>query len=159
MGVLIKSGQAAETAAKVTTVVFDKTGTLTKGSPSITDFFQLDEPGKLIIGGTEVDSRAESSTTMRNHFLWLFASLERTSTHPLARAVVSYASDKVDSPLAHPTDFQALTGRGASGVVQGIAVAIGNRAFAKALHLSIPRTVEGSSVPSWLICSHQSDLF
>jgi P-type Cu+ transporter len=144
LGVLIKSGQAAETAAKVNVVVFDKTGTLTLGSPTITDFFQLDEPGEFTIHGSPIDPSMESTTVLRQHFLWLLASLERTSTHPLAKAVVTYASDKVREPLAQPTNFTALTGRGASALVDGVAVACGNRAFAHALNLSIPRTVEGT---------------
>jgi cation transport ATPase len=146
LGVLIKSGQAAETAAKVDVVVFDKTGTLTLGSPTITDFFQLDEPGEFVIHGSPVDPTTESSTVLRQHFLWLLASLERTSTHPLAKAVVTYAGDKVREPLAQPTSFTALTGRGASALVDGIPVACGNRAFAHALNLPIPRTVEGTCV-------------
>jgi cation transport ATPase len=155
LGVLIKSGQAAETAAKVDVVVFDKTGTLTKGSPAITDFFQLDEPGEFVYRGSTVDPSTESSTVLQQHFLWLLASLERTSTHPLAKAVVAYAGDKVREPLAQPTNFTALTGRGASALVDGIPVACGNRAFAHALNLSIPRTVEGTFAFMYVVGSIQ----
>jgi cation transport ATPase len=125
-------------------VLFDKTNTLTKGRPAITDFFQLDEPGDLVIEGKLVDTRVVASEVLRLHFLWLLASLERTSTHPLAKAVVSYATDRVGKPLVQPTDFRALTGRGASALVNGTPVACGNRAFAVALDLDIPRTVEGT---------------
>jgi cation transport ATPase len=143
LGVLVKSGQSAETAAKVTAVSFDKTGTLTQNEPIITDVYQLDELGVLMIDGALVDASAVPAEMLRRHLLWLLASLERNSTHPLAKAVVSYARDRVRKPLVQPTNFRALTGRGASALVDGTPVACGNRAFAQALDLAIPRTVEG----------------
>jgi Cu+-exporting ATPase len=79
----------------------------------------------------------------------MLASLERTSEHPLARAVVRYAEEKLDpsylksNPLVEPTMFRALTGRGASGTIQGkVSVAVGNRSFASVLGLTIPPQAE-----------------
>jgi P-type Cu+ transporter len=83
-----------------------------------------------------------------DYLLWLLGSLERTSEHPLAKAIVAYATDKLgdaieQNPFAHPTDFHAITGRGASGLIMGkIAVAVGNRSFATVLGIQVPDTVD-----------------
>jgi Cu+-exporting ATPase len=80
--------------------------------------------------------------------LWLLGSLERNSEHPLALAVVSYAESNIlailldEQPFAQPTSFQALTGRGASGKIGGIQVAIGNRAFFAMKKIEVAREVE-----------------
>jgi Cu+-exporting ATPase len=134
LGILIKSGEALEIGSKVDSVVFDKTGTLTKGAPAITDFVQWGDDADTVVG---------------DYLLWLLASLERTSEHPLAKAVVRYAEEKLDpsylksNPLVEPTMFRALTGRGASGTIQGkVSVAVGNRSFASVLGLTIPPQAE-----------------
>jgi Cu+-exporting ATPase len=134
LGILIKSGEALEIGSKVDSVVFDKTGTLTKGEPAITDFVQWGEDADTVVG---------------DYLLWLLASLERTSEHPLAKAVVRYAEENLDpsylesNPLVEPTMFRALTGRGASGTIQGkVSVAVGNRSFASVLGLTIPPQAE-----------------
>jgi Cu+-exporting ATPase len=134
LGILIKSGEALEAGSKVDSVVFDKTGTLTKGEPAITDFVQWGDDADTVTG---------------DYLLWLLASLERTSEHPLAKAVVRYAEEKLDpsylksNPLVEPTMFRALTGRGASGTIQGkVPVAVGNRSFASVLGLTIPPQAE-----------------
>ena len=130
-GVLMKGGETLEMASKVNAVVFDKTGTLTKGLPTISDFI-------MITGGRSMD---------RDDLLWLFASLERNSEHPLATAVVTYALDQMDAdyledkPLTSPLDFQAKTGRGALGKIDNHTVAIGNRPFVKDM-AAISREVE-----------------
>jgi Cu+-exporting ATPase len=134
LGILIKSGEALEIGSKVDSVVFDKTGTLTKGEPAITDFVQWGDDADTVVG---------------DYLLWLLASLERTSEHPLAKAVVRYAEENLDpsylesNPLVEPTMFRALTGRGASGTIQGkVSVAVGNRSFASVLGLTIPPQAE-----------------
>jgi Cu+-exporting ATPase len=127
----MKGGETLEMASKVNAVVFDKTGTLTKGLPTISDFI-------MITGGRSMD---------RDDLLWLFASLERNSEHPLATAVVTYALDQMDAdyledkPLTSPLDFQAKTGRGALGKIDNHTVAIGNRPFVKDM-AAISREVE-----------------
>lgn len=141
-GVLMRAGEALEVASKVDSIIFDKTGTLTLGKPVLTDFFQLDEP--------DIELETEDGRiTVCDHLLWLFGSLERQSEHPLAKAIVEYVEMKLDpellrlNPLAHPTGFTALTGRGAFGTVDDdVNVAIGNRAFAEHLGLQIPHTIE-----------------
>ena len=96
-GVLIKGGQFLESLGEVRAVAFDKTGTLTTGELSVTDVV-------LLNGHQETD------------VLRLAASLERPSEHPIARAILQAAKD-VD--LADVEDFEALTGRGVRGRIDG----------------------------------------
>ena len=105
-GVLLKSAEALEVLEKVDTLVVDKTGTLTEGRPRL------------------VTVRAMSGTELE--FLTLVASLERSSEHPLAAAIVSGANER-GAQLHEPREFRSLTGRGVTGVVDGRAVAVGNR--------------------------------
>lgn len=139
LGVLIKGGEALETASHVDAVIFDKTGTLTKGTPAVVDFSKVNEPKGLSV---------PQGVTMDDYVLWLFASLEKTSEHPLAAAVVKYADRKIQSSFlnknqyAQPAEFQAVTGRGASAVVAGVRVAAGNRAFCGILGIPISGPVE-----------------
>ena len=105
-GVLIKNAEALERFAKVDTLVVDKTGTLTEGKPKLVAV--LPEPGH---------DEAEA--------LRLAASLERGSEHPLAEAIVRGAEAR-GVETAPAEDFEALTGMGVKGVVEGRAVALGN---------------------------------
>ena len=108
LGVLIKGGEALQRAGDLTTVVLDKTGTVTEGKPTVTDL--LAAPGSSL-------SPAE--------VLGLVASMERSSEHPLADAIVRRATEQGVS-LLETTHFQSVTGRGAQGVVDGQAVMAGN---------------------------------
>jgi Cu+-exporting ATPase len=106
-GILIKSGDALETAYKLNAVVFDKTGTLTHGKPVVTDI-ELAE-------GHDV-----------THMFTLAAALERGSEHPLAEAIVARAKeDGLESPAVE--GFSAIPGHGVEGTVLGKRVAFGNR--------------------------------
>lgn len=142
-GILFKGGETLEMASKVDSVVFDKTGTLTKGKPAITDF-------KMMIGDDDFWSSIEDKselpvTTTKECLLWLLGSLERNSEHPLAGAVVAYAEEHLaqESPFGQPSNFVALTGRGASGSInENIKVGVGNRTFAELQGLEISRQVE-----------------
>jgi len=121
IGILIKGGQQLQKASEITAVVFDKTGTLTKGQPIVTDIIRL------------CDTEEITTLTDQNLF-WLLASLERNSEHPLASAIVkhaeAYLSTKKNAiPLAQPTEFQAVTGQGVSGNINGTPLAVGNRSF------------------------------
>ena len=108
-GILIKSGEALETAQKVTAVVFDKTGTLTLGKPKVTDIVAL-------------DGRSEE------YVLGYAASIESSSEHPLADAIVEHAKHK-KIKLSHLTDFTAIPGLGVSGKVGHEKVFLGNRSL------------------------------
>jgi Cu+-exporting ATPase len=106
-GVLIKNAEALETMEKVDTLVVDKTGTLTEGRPRLVSVVAVD--------GQDED-----------RMLRLAASLERASEHPLAAAIIEGALEK-NLALADATDFNAITGKGVTGEVDGHRVALGNR--------------------------------
>ncbi len=105
-GVLIKSAESLERMEKVDTLVVDKTGTLTEGKPRVTAIVPA-------AGLTEDD------------VLRLAASLERSSEHPLAAAIIAAAKEK-GIPVEEPWSFASLTGKGVTGAVGGRAVALGN---------------------------------
>ncbi|MDQ3412032.1 MAG: heavy metal translocating P-type ATPase, partial [Chloroflexota bacterium] len=112
IGVLIKGGEALQRAGDVSTVVLDKTGTVTQGRPTVTDIV-------AVAGGPVSDER---------ELLRLVASMEKSSEHPLADAIVGHATD-AGIPLSPPEAFESVTGRGALGVVDGIAIMAGNEAL------------------------------
>ncbi|TCZ61037.1 heavy metal translocating P-type ATPase [Roseicella aquatilis] len=105
-GVLIKNAEALEHMEKVDTLVVDKTGTLTEGKPRVVAV--VPAPGL-----TEAE------------VLPLAASLERSSEHPLAAAIVAAARER-GVEMQEPTDFASVTGKGVTGTVAGRAVALGN---------------------------------
>ena len=110
-GVLIKQAQALEIAHKVDTVVLDKTGTLTTGKPVVTDLIVSDESGS-----SEQD------------LLFLAASAERGSEHPLGEAIVMEAQAR-GLTLEPVSAFEAIPGRGISAQVDGRSVRFGNLAL------------------------------
>jgi Cu+-exporting ATPase len=95
-------------------VVLDKTGTVTEGRPTVTDV--VPAPGRL------------ATDAGREELLGLVAAIESSSEHPLADAVVRHAKDR-GLALRTPEAFASHTGRGATGVVDGTAVAVGNEAL------------------------------
>ena len=102
MGILIKNGEVLEEVSDVKTVVFDKTGTITNGKPVVTD---------IIGNDTQV--------------LEIAASLEESSEHPLATAILDKAkADKIDSNKAE--NFQAIEGKGVEAIVAGQKAFVGN---------------------------------
>src|SRR5215207_497738 len=107
-GVLIKGGEALQRAGAIDTVVLDKTGTVTEGRPTVTDIVTA-------TGGTRTD----------DDLLALVASLESSSEHPLADAIVRRARD-AGLTLVPAERFQSLTGRGAAATVSGHEVLAGN---------------------------------
>jgi Cu+-exporting ATPase len=106
MGVLIKNAEALETLEKVDVLIVDKTGTLTEGKPTLETV--------LTTPGFDDDE-----------ILRLAASLERASEHPLAEAIVKGAEDR-KLTLVKTLDFEAVTGKGVTGHVDGHHVALGN---------------------------------
>jgi len=111
LGVLIKGGEALQRAGDVTHVVLDKTGTVTEGRPAVTDI--------VLAPGTP---------WTEDGLLRLAASLEASSEHPLADAIVRHAKER-GLALSAPEGFQSMTGRGAIGVVEGTGLAVGNAAL------------------------------
>lgn len=107
-GILIKSGEALETAHAIDTVVMDKTGTITEGRPKITDIIPVDMDEATLIS--------------------LAASMEKGSEHPLAEAITTYAEQQ-QIPLKEVTNFKALFGRGIQATIQDKLYIAGNAAL------------------------------
>ena len=105
-GILIKSAEALEIAHKTQTVVLDKTGTITEGRPRVTDIIPSD-------GVTEEE------------LLMLAASVEKSSEHPLAEAVLEETKNR-NIPLVSASDFTALPGLGVEASVDGKRIVSGN---------------------------------
>lgn len=106
-GILIKGGEALESACNINAVVFDKTGTLTKGKPEVTDvlsFSEMDEEDVVAVA----------------------ASLEKQSEHPLAEAIYNYANEE-NIDLSEVNDFKAIPGHGVEGKTNGVPYYFGNR--------------------------------
>ncbi len=108
-GVLIKNAEALEIMEKVDTLIIDKTGTLTEGKPKLMEV--------VTVSGFE-----------QNETLWLVASLEKGSEHPLASAIVGGAEER-GITLAAVQDFTSITGKGVKGTIDGRSVALGNKAL------------------------------
>lgn len=106
-GILIKGGQALETASHISSVILDKTGTITVGKPVVTDL-QLSDP----------------------HLLGVIASLENQSEHPLAQAIIAYAEEQ-ETALQEVGNFAAVPGFGITGQVAGVNYRLGTRNFVK----------------------------
>jgi len=120
-GVLIKSAEALERMEKVDTLVVDKTGTLTEGKPRV-------------VAVVPAEGRSEAEV------LALAASLERSSEHPLAAAIVAAARGR-SLPLLDPADFASATGKGVTGKVEGHAVALGNSKLMDELRVALGNLV------------------
>ncbi len=106
-GILIKGGEALETAHKINTIVFDKTGTLTEGKPTVTDILTI------------VDE-------LPDNLLQITASAEKSSEHPLGQAIVAGAQDK-GLEILKVDSFESITGRGIEAHIDGQNVLAGNR--------------------------------
>lgn len=118
MGILMKSGGALERAGKIDIVLLDKTGTITRGQPEVTDFLLYDW------AGSEED------------LLFLAASAESGSEHPLGEAIVAEAG-KRGILLQLPEQFSAVAGKGIRAVVKGRAILVGSPSFVRAEGISL----------------------
>jgi P-type Cu+ transporter len=116
-GVLIKNAEALERMERVDTLVVDKTGTLTEGKPRV-------------VAVAPVEGMNETE------LLRLAASVEKASEHPLARAILEAAAERKIA-LAEVTDFDAPTGKGAVGSVDGRKIVVGNARFLGEIGISV----------------------
>ncbi|MHA2494891.1 MAG: heavy metal translocating P-type ATPase [Candidatus Hodarchaeales archaeon] len=122
-GILIKGGEALETAHRIDTIVFDKTGTITIGKPDVVDVIVFNEM-------TEDDLISVS------------ASVEKGSEHPLGEAVVRAAEDR-NLDIKSPEDFTAIPGHGVRAKIDGQTVILGNKKLMADENISIAeKTVE-----------------
>jgi Cu+-exporting ATPase len=106
-GILIKSGEAVQRMKDIDVLIFDKTGTLTVGKPSVTYLW------------SKLDER---------EFLEIVASIENSSEHPLAKAIVEYAIEKGIVPKPVST-FSAVPGRGGKAILNNRTYTVGNKNF------------------------------
>lgn len=129
-GVLVRNAEALETLERVDTLVIDKTGTLTQGKP-------------VLLGVQTLPESKFSEETI----LSLAASVERSSEHPLARAVV-HAAEERKLPFAPVSDFQASPGGGVSGRVLGKKVVIGTVRFLTDNAIPVGQAMSAEQRPS-----------
>ncbi|MBY5926489.1 MULTISPECIES: heavy metal translocating P-type ATPase [unclassified Halomonas] len=133
-GVLIRSGEALQTASTLTTLVVDKTGTLTEGRPRVTDVHWFDSRG-----------------LERSSLLALVAEVESRSEHPVGEALARFAEQQAAS--AHHgdvsvDDFESITGQGVKArTAQGPTLAIGNGALMEAQGVDLHAVVD--TLPDW----------
>jgi Cu+-exporting ATPase len=129
-GILIKSGEALETAHKISSVVFDKTGTITEGKPSVTDVLTGENmPTSKAFGAAYVAAPTDSGALAPDGaelLLVIAASAEYGSEHPLGQAIISGARER-GLTLIKADGFKSITGRGVEAQIAGHSVLAGNR--------------------------------
>jgi len=116
-GILIRNGDALQLAGKLDTVILDKTGTITEGRPSVTSMVALDDWSE-------------------DQLLQWSASLEQSSEHPLAEAVVIAAKDK-NMSLLKVAQFSAIAGHGVEAIIEDKPILIGNRKLMRDRNIDI----------------------
>src|SRR3990167_5565443 len=116
-GILIRHADALQQTGQLTTIVLDKTGTITQGQPQVTGVYPVHEQDKKKV-------------------LMLAASLDVGSEHPLAEAIV-IAAKKDGLTLLTATNFQAITGQGVSGLLDGQQTWLGNRSLMEKQHIEL----------------------
>ena len=124
-GVIIKSGEALEKMGKVDTIAFDKTGTLTYGKLEVSDVLSL---------APDLDEEK---------LLYLAASAEAKSEHPLGKAIVAYAK-KLDLPLSESAAFQMTSGKGISAEVDGYQLLCGNEKYLHECGVSVTANADAA---------------
>lgn len=123
-GILIKSGEALETAHKIDTVILDKTGTITEGKPTVTDIFS-------------------NKNFDDNDLLYIAGSAEQNSEHLLGQAIVAKAKEREIS-LVKPEEFISITGQGIKAKIDGMSVLVGNKKLMDSYSISL-KALEGVS--------------
>ena len=135
-GILIKSGEALETAHKLQAIVFDKTGTLTKGEPEVTDIVIVTSPS-----GNPSSTAQKGKTLSEDELLQLAAIAEKNSEHPLGEAIVKRAMERglkvVDTEF-----FNAIPGYGVEVKYGGKAILLGNRKLMEKNNINIAQLEE-----------------
>ncbi|QEQ96795.1 heavy metal translocating P-type ATPase [Neptunomonas concharum] len=121
-GVLIRNGAALQTASKITAMILDKTGTITEGAPKVTDI--------IVTNGSHEDS-----------ILQLAASMESSSEHPLAMAIVESATAK-GLTLNRAENFNAIAGHGATATIQNQRLLLGNEKLMRDRKVDISGYIE-----------------
>jgi Cu+-exporting ATPase len=125
-GILVKDAEALETTEKIDTLVMDKTGTLTAGKPQVTDFTP--------ISAEEKDSIIAAAAALESH-----------SEHPLARAIVTYASHEGLDQQLRSSGFQSTTGGGVSATLDDQRWHVGKQGFLENQGVSIPPSLAAAA--------------
>lgn len=123
-GILIKSGEHLEKAHSIDSIILDKTGTITEGKPVVTDIY--------------VDGIDE------NELVFLTATAEKNSEHPLGEAIVNYALEKKIA-LGEISEFESITGKGIDAIISDKKVTVGNRYLMDSLNIDISNISEKKS--------------
>lgn len=131
-GILIKGGVFLEELAHIHTIVFDKTGTLTIGKP--------------VVNNVEILNTKYTA----NEIMQLAAAADRRSNHPLAQAIVDYAT-KLKVLMLQPTSFETMKGRGVLAMVDGKKVELGNDALLKDNGIAVPHIKNANSTAVFVI--------
>lgn len=132
LGVLFKGGNYLDAITQVNTVVFDKTGTLTKGT-------------------FDVQSCQAQPGVLEEKLIQLAASAERNSTHPIAKAIVSYAKQR-DIELIATTDVMEIAGHGLQATMDGTRVVVGNTRLLTKFGIEYPDELS-SIVDTIVVCA------
>ena len=147
-GILIKGGEALQRLEKVDTVVLDKTGTITEGRPEVTEVVLAAHMSHEATGQDDIDAE--------NHLLRIAAALEHASEHPLGEAVMRHAKAR-NLSHARVEEFEALTGLGVAGKLDGESALVGNSALMQrygvatgSLHEEEKRIAEEGKTPLWI---------
>ena len=127
-GILIKGGEALETAHKVKFVVFDKTGTITKGKPELTDI-HINKSAKI-----------NKKSITEKQLLTIAASIENHSEHPLAEAIVKAAKQR-RTTLKKTSKFQAIVGKGVTAKIKKTTYFLGNQKLMQSNKVTIPKDI------------------
>ena len=125
-GILIKNAESLERSEKITHVLTDKTGTLTEGKPKVS----------ACVPSHEWDEQ---------RLLGMAASIEQSSEHPLARAIIDYAKEK-SAKIGSVQDFESITGGGIKGKLNGQNIILGKQKFFEEEKINIPENLKNESI-------------
>ncbi len=131
-GILFKDSKALELAHSLKVVILDKTGTITAGEPSVTDVVAAAEGTSHFITQVSDDEGDKEEAAI----LWLAASAERGSEHPIGEAIVRSAQAR-GLPPVEPSEFKALAGHGVIAQVKGYQIALGNLKMMNERHVEL----------------------
>jgi Cu+-exporting ATPase len=135
-GILIKSGEALETAHKLEAIVFDKTGTLTRGEPEVTDIIPA-----ASLGGAHSSTAKKAKKLGEEELMKLAAIAEKNSEHPLGEAIVRKARER-HLEVVDPELFNAIPGHGVEVKYGGKSVLLGNRKLMEKNNVNIAQLEE-----------------
>jgi len=145
-GILIKSGEALETAHTINTIMLDKTGTVTEGKPTVTDVLAADQPG------------GSSGCVDDQELLALVAAAEHNSEHPLGQAIVEEARNR-GLALAEVENFKALTGMGVRADIGTEQVLAGNRKLMDEHGIALDGALDAAATAEALAAAGKTPLF